>query len=256
MFEPKGGKYICHAMPAGAVPVPIDAVTGKRKAGGYEFFYQGWKELYPTRENCRFGATRENLFPANRDIKLDVVFLKMMGLSKKRMEECDAVFFYQLLLPIVDPAMSGINGDTRMGYYEDVARNTNMYAFGVENRGGTYGHVFHPTTAEELLVWDGIVCCNINANIAESWMMNQSSMFDCEIMEAMLFRRCLDIKECLKQNAFWTEKKKIDEGYDLTQKYCLVWDVMTHNMNQLIVKGGLDLTLDETTWPNSSYADI
>ncbi len=29
-------------------------------------------------------------------------------------------------------------------------------------------------------------------------------------------------------------------------------------MNQLIDKGGLDLTLDETTWPNSnsSYADI
>jgi hypothetical protein len=31
---------------------------------------------------------------------------------------------------------------------------------------------------------------------------------------------------------------------------------MTHNMIQLIDKGGLDLTLDETTWPNSSYADI
>jgi len=27
-------------------------------------------------------------------------------------------------------------------------------------------------------------------------------------------------------------------------------------MNQLIDKGGLDLTLNETTWPNSSYADI
>jgi hypothetical protein len=27
-------------------------------------------------------------------------------------------------------------------------------------------------------------------------------------------------------------------------------------MNQLIDKGGLDLTMDETTWPNSSYADI
>jgi hypothetical protein len=55
---------------------------------------------------------------------------------------------------------------------------------------------------------------------------------------------------------FWEEKKKTDEGYDPTQKYCLVWDVMTHSMNQLIDKGGLDLTLDETTWPNSSYADI
>ncbi len=52
------------------------------------------------------------------------------------------------------------------------------------------------------------------------------------------------------------DRKKTDEGYDPTQKYHLVWDVMTHNMNQLIDKGGLDLTLDETTWSNSSYADI
>jgi hypothetical protein len=178
MFEPRGGKYICHAMMAGAVPVPINDVTGKREEGGYEFFYQGWKQENPTRENCRFGATREELFPTDRDIKLDVTFLKKMGLSKQRMEQCNALFFYQLLLPIADPAMSGIDGDTRMGYYKDVARNTNMYAFGVKNRGRTRGHVFRPTTAEELLVWDGIVCCNIITNIAESWMMNQSNMFD------------------------------------------------------------------------------
>jgi hypothetical protein len=31
MFEARGGKYICHAMLAGAVPVPINAVMGKRE---------------------------------------------------------------------------------------------------------------------------------------------------------------------------------------------------------------------------------
>ena len=61
------------------------------------------------------------------------------------------------------------------------------------------------------------------------------------------FRRWLDIKACIKLNEFWTEKKKTEEGYDLMQKYCLVWDVMTNNMNQLIDKGGLDMTMDETT---------
>jgi hypothetical protein len=101
-------------MPAGAVPVPIDAVTGKREAGGYEFFYEGWNKDNPTRENCRFGANREDLFPADRDVTLGVTFLKNIGLSKQRIEECDALFFYQLLLPIVDPAMSGIKGDTRI----------------------------------------------------------------------------------------------------------------------------------------------
>jgi hypothetical protein len=34
MFEPRGGKYICHAMQAGAVPVTINAVMGKREEGG------------------------------------------------------------------------------------------------------------------------------------------------------------------------------------------------------------------------------
>jgi hypothetical protein len=96
-----------------------------------------------------------------------------------------------------------------------------MYAYGLKNRGGTRGHVFFPTSAEELLVWDGIVCCNINTNIAESWMMNQSNMFDQKIMEVMHFRRWLDIKACLKQNEFWTGKKKTDEGYDPMQKYRL-----------------------------------
>ncbi len=147
---------------------------------------------------------------------MDVTFLKKLGLTKQRMGECNALFFYQLLLPIVDPARSGINGDTRIGYYKEVARNTNLYAFGPKIRGGTRGHVFRPTTAEELLVWDGIVCRNINTNIAESWMMNQSNTFDREIMEAMHFRKWLDINACLKQNEFWTEKKKTDEGYDPT----------------------------------------
>ena len=72
----------------------------------------------------------------------------------------------------------------------------------------------------------------------------------------MHYRRWIDIKACLKQNEFWTEKKRGDEGYDPTQKYRLVWDVMTFNMNQIIEKGGLDVTMDETTWPNSSYADV
>ncbi len=112
IFEPRGGKYICHAMLVGTVPVPINAVMGKREEGEYEFFYQGWKQENPTRENCRFGATREELFPTDRDVKLDVTFLKKMGLSKQRIELCNALFFYQLLLPIVDPAMSGIDGDT------------------------------------------------------------------------------------------------------------------------------------------------
>jgi hypothetical protein len=38
IFEARGGKYIYHAMPAGAVPVPINAVTGNREEGGCDWF--------------------------------------------------------------------------------------------------------------------------------------------------------------------------------------------------------------------------
>jgi hypothetical protein len=81
-------------MLAVAVPVPINAKTGKREVGGYVLFYQGWKNNNPTRENCRFGASRENLFPADRDVTLDATLLKKMGLTKQRIVECDALFFY------------------------------------------------------------------------------------------------------------------------------------------------------------------
>jgi hypothetical protein len=122
-------------MPAGACTVLINAVTGKREEGGYEFFYKGCKQENPTRENCRFSASREDLFPTDREVQLDVTFLKTIGLTKQRILECNALLFYQSILPIVDPAMSGIDGDTRIRYYKDVARITNMYAFGVMTRG-------------------------------------------------------------------------------------------------------------------------
>ncbi len=103
-----------------------------------EIFYNGWKQENPTRDNCRFGASRDELFPPDRQVQLDVNYLKKMGLTRQRKVKCDALFFYQSLLPICDPTMSGINDDPRMTYYdyEKVATNTNMYAYGVKKRGG------------------------------------------------------------------------------------------------------------------------
>jgi hypothetical protein len=124
------GKYLHHAIPSGAVPVPKDPITKKRVVGGYEFFYQGWQHPSPTMFNCWLGSDMKTVFPEGRKVQLDAVYLKKMGLTKKRMDECDALFFYQLLVPIANPAFSGIKDDPRMGYYEEVANNTNQYAYG------------------------------------------------------------------------------------------------------------------------------
>jgi hypothetical protein len=60
----------------------------------------------------------------------------------------------------------------------------------------------------------------------------------------------------MKQNVYHQETKRGAAGYDPTQKYHLIWDAITHNMNRIIKVGGLDCTCDETSWPNSSYADV
>ena len=239
-------KNVEHSMLAGAVPVPVHPDTGKREVGGYEFFYDGWKHPSPNKSNTRMGATKENLFPKDRSVQLDADVLKRLGLTKQRIENCDALFFYQLLLPIVDPAHSGIKDDPRIGFYEEVATHTNVYAMGNKNRGVTRGHVFRPTNAEELLVcWDGIVTRNLADNVAESWMASQSNTYDREIDEAMHYRRWLDIKACMKLCNFYREKDRKATDYDPTEKYRLVWDTMTHNMRQVIKKMGLDHTIDE-----------
>ena len=80
---------------------------------------------------------KDNMFPDNRDCILDGALLKQLGLTKKRMDAKDALFFYQLLVPLVDPAQSGIEGDPRIGYYEEIAVHTNVCAMGVKNHGGT-----------------------------------------------------------------------------------------------------------------------
>jgi hypothetical protein len=59
----------------------------------------------------------------------------------------------------------------------------------------------------------------------------------------------------IKANEYFSETKKGEAGYDPTQKYWLVWDAMTHNMIMIIKRGGKDATMDETTWPNFSWAD-
>ena len=94
------GKYLYHAMPSGAVPVPKDPITKKRVVGGYEFFYQGWKHPSLTRFNCRLGSDMNTVFPEGREVQLDAVYLKKMGLTKKRMDECDALFFYPSFFPV------------------------------------------------------------------------------------------------------------------------------------------------------------
>jgi hypothetical protein len=83
VFNKEKKKYLYHTMPSGATVVLKDTTTGKRELNGYEFFYNGWTHPFPDETNNRMGATKQNLFPENRDVQLDKDYLRKMGLTKK-----------------------------------------------------------------------------------------------------------------------------------------------------------------------------
>jgi hypothetical protein len=136
VFNNKTRQYMHHAMPSDATAVPINPATGKGETGGYEFFYNCWNHPTPDCSNTRYGASKQDLFPTDRNVQLDAE-LKKMGLTKERMERSDALFLYQLLLPIVNAEFSGIKDDPRMNFYEEVVERSNLYAVHVKKCGGT-----------------------------------------------------------------------------------------------------------------------
>jgi len=157
----KAAKYLYHALPTGATPVPKDD-NGHRTSDGFEFHYRGW-----TRNDddpvFRSGATWDNMFPDDRKGSLDGDLLAKLGLTKECMRDNDgapdALFFYDLILPIHDTVNKGtIEEDPRMPYYPHVAECTQIYAItDLKICGSGRGHQFKETSPQELLRWDGVL---------------------------------------------------------------------------------------------------
>eukprot|EP00957_Ditylum_brightwellii_P155215 11816341-Ditylum_brightwellii.AAC.1 len=68
----------------------------------------------------------------------------------------DALFFYQLILPICNPGMLGIEDDPRLAYYTEVERFTNVSKC-ESGMGASYGHMWNMTMSKELANFDGIL---------------------------------------------------------------------------------------------------
>ena len=74
-------------------------------------------------------------------------------MKKKVMDEKDCLFFYQLILPICDPSLSGVADDPRKSFYTEVERFSNLYAAQI-GLGGSYGHEFKSISIPELVHFD------------------------------------------------------------------------------------------------------
>ena len=252
--------YLKHELPTGCTPVPLNS-DGKRKHKDWEFFYNGWKSS--KFENMRDGATADNLFPKDRASLLDVDILVSLGLTKQRVKDDnglpDALFFFQLLLPMCDPVKSGIPGDPRKPYYTEVAKYSNLYKHQT-GIGSTYGHVIPEVVMTECVRFDGCLIRDGvrgggDGAIYRRWQENCSHS-DVFIQDALSLHRWHQLKRIFKLNNNDTAKKRGEEGYyDPSYKYDMIYRTIVENVLALTKDGELDLTGDETTWGFQGYGE-
>ncbi|CAJ1945516.1 unnamed protein product [Cylindrotheca closterium] len=256
----KSRQYKGHSLPSGAQPVPV-LEGGKRTINGWEFHYGPWT---PDDEgddgpgSFRSGATTENMFPESRKGCLSVATLKLLGLTKSRMDGDDALFFYQLLYPICDPKRSGVAKDPREAYYFDVETFTRKYAASLEY-GGSYGQTIKPVLAAELLKFHGIMVRDgvhggSRGAVYRLWDPT-CSCYDKDVVNALSLYRFRQIKRIIKLNDNAKSKPRGHELYDPAHKYDMAYRVVVANCNSLTLYAESDLCCDEMTWKFMGYGE-
>jgi hypothetical protein len=263
MGKGKGFKYLYHALPCGATPVPMGK-DGKRKVGDWEFHYDGWK--IDNGRSFWSGATSKNPMPEERKGSLDGDTLKKLGVTTSSMLETDgapdSLMFYQLLFPLCDPTRNGIDRDPRLPLYSAVSHWTNLYAVGELKLGCGYGHEYQMTTPEQIVKWDGVLIKDGVLGGSNGAMLRRfdnrkdNAMFDADICKNMTKTRYLEIKRCIKFNNNLLCPKKAQPGYDPAYKYDYIYKCLTHNVNAISRKACLDLSGDESTWPFQGFGEV
>ena len=136
-------------------------------------------------------ASLDNFFPEERKGCLDAEKLQKLGLTKQRMKDNDALFFY-LLFPICNPKISGLEGDERMGFFQDVNRFTNLCALRDLRLGGNYGHPCTQTVPKDIVHFFGVNlragALGLNKNLHLRWDRTDPC-HDIDIIQCMLYER-------------------------------------------------------------------
>ena len=171
----------------------------------------------------------------------------------------DALFFYQLLLPICDPSKSGIPNDPRSPFYSEVTNFTNLYACSIGLFGSQYSHSFKQVKVQELVHFDGVVVRDgalggSNCALYQRWM-NGESMFDPLIANAIKYDRFLQIKRSYKLNNNYLAKKIGEANFEPAYKYDLIFKTMVKNCNALTKFAEPNFCCDETTFSHMGYGE-
>ena len=193
--------------------------------------------------------------PDSRKGKLDACLLATMGLTHSRMENIDALLFYQLLLPMCNPARSGILHDPRLPFYSEVEKFSQLYAIQID-LGGAYGHSFKKLKIDELVYFDGVVVRDgvrggSNGGIHFRWMYGAD--FDSFVSDSITYLRWLAVKRVIKLCNNDTAPKRVEAGYDPAYKFDMIYNKIIKNMNAIKESTDLDQCGDETTWFHGGY---
>ena len=258
-------KYKYHELPTGCTPVPADA-NGKRITGGWEFFYNGWN-TNRDRDKIRSGSSEHNLFPKDRKSSLDVELLKKLGMTKEhviggrvdspRTNDPDALFFLQLLLPIIDPKLSGIPNDPRQAFYTEVTRYSNLYKYQA-GIGNGYGHAVKEADVHEYVRFDGcIIRDGVRGGAGAMYRMwnKESSNADVFAMKSMSLERWHQLKRIYKLCNNDTVPKRGKAGYDPCYKYDYIYNTLVNNVIALTLRAEMDLSGDETSWAHGGFGE-
>ena len=70
-------------------------------------------------------------------------------MTQQIIRERDLLFFNQLMFPLCDTPLSGIQEDKWIQYYSEVEKWSNLYAYQI-GIGGSYGHGFKPVKIPDL----------------------------------------------------------------------------------------------------------
>ena len=257
-FAPKyvKQKYTGHYTPANAKVVPENE-NGDREMGGYKFHYNGWSpDAFDASTFVQGDATRADMRRKSRLGSLDVEVLKKHGLTLDRLRN-EPLFFLQLLLPICNPKLSGIDGDDRIPYFTHVCACTNSYAVGQKDWGGGYGHRYENTDEAEMVNWTGVTIrhgarMGTPGSLHTRWCKDDPE-FDQIIHDSITPSRWKQLKSVFKLNHNMMSPKKGMEGYDPASKYDHIFQAVVHNMNYCTKYADLDAALDESSWPFSGY---
>ena len=132
--------------------------------------------------------------------------LGKLGVDRKVIINCDALLFYQLVLPLGDPRKNKLEGrlkDPRIPFYLEVEEFTNKYAAGM-GLDGSYGHSVQVSKIPELLHFDMILVCDGVCGGSQGALHNHwdenDALYQEEIADAMSHTRFLQLKRTYKLN--------------------------------------------------------